>query len=348
MVRLLVTGSLGYVGSALVSFITNGRPQFSLVGLDTGFFPVFDDSDQNRPDSSDYEHILGDIRDVSASDLIGFDAIVHLAAISNDPMGDLNEGVTYDINLDGTLGLARAAKEAGVRKFVFASSCSVYGQAGSKLRSEEDSPGPLTAYAKSKVLAEEALKSLAETNFRVDCLRYATAAGWSPNFRSDLVVNDLTLGALRNGVVTLKSDGLASRPIIDVTDMARAALWASLRLQGKNPFEIINIGSEKNTLSIREIAQVVARAIPKARIEIAPGSSKDIRSYKVSFEKMRSLGGFTPTVSVEQIVDGLVNAWPKLRDSAPEDFVRINKLSKLVGRKELDQGLRWTRERYSG
>ena len=326
-----------------MNLIRREWPQLSPTGLDTGFFPMFNNSGQEPPDSSGFQLISGDIRDVRASDLGGFDVVVHLAAISNDPMGDLDEGVTYDINVDGTLGLARAAKKAGVKKFVFASSCSVYGQSGLGLRSEEDSAAPLTAYARSKVLAEEGLESLAESKFGVDCLRYATAAGWSPNFRSDLVVNDLTLAALRTGVVTLKSDGLASRPIIDVADMARAAVWASTRQTGKDPFEIFNIGSEKNTLSIVEIAQTVSRAIRGSHVEITRSSPKDIRSYKVSFEKMRSVGGPAPRVSLEQTIDGLVKAWPKLRDAPPGNFVRINTLSSLLGKENVDRRLRWTK-----
>ena len=339
--RVLVTGNQGYVGSAFTQLIRSERLEYSIVGIDTGFFPPRDDFAESTCTGSSFHQITADIRDVDHSFFTGVDAVVHLAAVSNDPMGNLDEGVTYDVNLTGTVALARIAKEAGVRHFVFASSCSVYGQSGAEFRSELDPPDPLTPYAKSKVLAERELALVADASFEVSCLRFSTAAGWSANLRSDLVVNDLTFGALRDGRLVLKSDGLAWRPIIDVSDMARAILWFLENALRSDPFLVVNIGSEDETYTILEIASRIATLIPGTQVEFATDSSSDGRSYRVSFERMKQLGDFRPRVTLAQTVLELVKRWDSILGVPPDDFVRLHALTELRNGNALDNQLRW-------
>lgn len=341
MVRILVSGNQGFVGSALTQLISEERQEYELRGLDSGYFGPKEEFHHSIAGGGFFQQIIGDIRDAENLPLDGVDAVVHLAAISNDPMGDLDENVTLDINLKGTIALATAAKAAGVKHFVFASSCSVYGQSGAEFRSERDQTGPLTAYAKSKVLAEQELSLIADQDFAVSCLRFATAAGWSTNLRSDLVVNDLTLGALRDGRILLKSDGKAWRPIIDVSDMARAILWQLERVERPDPFLVVNIGSESGTYTIREIADRIAALIPGTQVEFADNSNSDHRSYRVSFEKMVELGGFAPSVSLDETVLGLVSKWNQLQDKPPKDFVRLHTLTALKADGLVDDDLRW-------
>lgn len=340
-VRILVSGNQGYVGSAFTNLISAEREHFELVGIDTGFFTFREKLKPGTANHGSFLQISGDIRDSNDIPFDGVDAVVHLAAISNDPMGALNERVTLDVNLNGTTALARAAKAAGVKHFVFASSCSVYGQSGEEYRSELDPTEPLSAYAKSKVSAEEALASMAGPDFLVSSLRFATAAGWSENLRSDLVVNDLALGALRDGRILLQSDGLAWRPIIDVSDMARAILWRLEQIKRIEDFSIINIGSENGTYTIREIADRIASLVPGAEVQFANSSNKDHRSYRVSFERMNELGGFSPRVSLNDTILGLVNRWTQIKDRLPTDFVRLHRLTALKEDGKIDGGLRW-------
>lgn len=338
---MLITGNLGYVGTALTDYLARCRPTFEIVGFDAGYFPPYFALD-NCPPTSEIRQISGDIRDIYSDQLLGFDAVVHLAAISNDPMGSLDERLTYDVNVNGTLHLARLCKKVGVRHMVFASSCSVYGQSGNTFRNENDETAPLTAYARSKVRSEKGLAELANERFTIDCLRFATAAGWSPNLRSDLVVNDLTIGALRDGRIVLKSDGSAWRPIIDVEDMARAITWsleASPRSEG---FRVVNIGSASETYDVRSIAELVRAIIPQTSLEISENVAGDDRSYKVDFAKFLTLGaGYQPKTTLEQIVERLVARWHLVQTVEPENLVRLRQINALLEDRRVDSELRW-------
>ena len=341
--KILVTGNQGFVGSALSQLLGDERPQYFSVGLDTGFFSPQDPLKRGKESESVTTQVIGDIRDVDASILNGIDAVVHLAAISNDPMGDLDERVTLDVNLSGTKRIATLAKNAGVKNFVFASSCSVYGQSGDAFKSEIDSVDPLTTYAKSKVLAEEALAAMASPSFSITCLRFATAAGWSANFRSDLAVNDITLGALREKQIVLRSDGQSWRPIIDVSDMARAILWFLENESRDEPFLVVNIGSEEGTYTILEIAEEVAALIPGTKIQFANNAGGDDRSYRVSFQRMKEVSDFRPQVVLQQTVMELSNRWKSISGSSKSGYVRLLTLTELLKQRAIDNELRWTK-----
>lgn len=342
--KVLVTGNQGFVGSAFTDLISQERAGYLIAGLDTGFFAPRDHFDGATISEPSFQQLVADIRDVDNSIFSGVDAVVHLAAISNDPMGDLDESVTFDVNVTGTVRLARLAKEAGVKHFVFASSCSVYGQSGADFRAERDALEPLTTYAKSKILAEQELALIADTSFVITCLRFSTAAGWSPNLRSDLVVNDLTLGALRDGRIVLKSDGQAWRPIIDVEDMAGAILWFLDHAARSEPFLVVNIGSEDETYTILEIAEHIATLIPGTQIQFSGDSGTDHRSYRVSFDRMREVGDFRPRVTLAQTVLGLTKRWDLIRETSPNDFVRLHALRDLRKNNAIDNQLRWVKK----
>ncbi len=339
--KILVTGNLGYVGTAFTGFLAKWRPSLEILGLDSGFFQT-DLVSSHPTETNVVRQIFGDIRDVRVEEFDDVDAVVHLAAISNDPMGNLDEQLTFDVNTSGTLRIAKLCEQAGVRHMVFASSCSVYGRSGNSLRAEGDETGPLTTYAKSKVLAEEGLAELAGEHLAIDCLRFATAAGWSPNLRSDLVVNDLTLGALRHGRLVLKSDGLAWRPIIDVEDMARAIAWALEDENREDAFRLLNVGSVLETYSVKQIAEMISVVIPGAELEVGPDSFGDNRSYRVDFSKFASLAPDSqPQRTLRSIVEGLVAHWAKVESLEPGQLVRLNVLTKLLDEGQVDGELRW-------
>ena len=227
--RILITGNMGYVGPAVVSHLREHHPGAELVGFDAGLFASAVTTLGPAPETRlDAQH-FGDVRDITAHDLAGCDAVVHLAAVSNDPIGNRFEAVTDAINRGASLRLAACARDAGVKNFVFASSCSVYGLADAGARRESDAVGPLTAYARSKVATEEGLRQMDVAGMTVTCLRFATACGISERLRLDLVLNDFVACALTSRQITVLSDGTPWRPLIDVADMARAIEWAVLR-----------------------------------------------------------------------------------------------------------------------
>jgi nucleoside-diphosphate-sugar epimerase len=347
MKSILITGNMGYIGPRVAEYFRAHRPDATLTGIDTGFFAA------NLLDTSMLPECLfdvqrfADVRTVTAADLAGVDAVVHLAAISNDPMGNAYERVTEQINFEGTMNVARAAREAGVRHFVFASSCSVYGFAEDGARNEESSVNPLTAYARSKVASERALAELAGPGFIVTCLRFATACGASPRLRLDLVLNDFVAGALTSGVIKILSDGTPWRPLINVQDMARAIDWGIDRAASNGgEYLVVNAGSSVWNYQIRELAEAVARAVPGTSVDINRNAAPDKRSYKVDFSLFASLAPHhQPRVSLEQAIaeleESLTAAGFADADFRKSRYMRLNMLTQLVSAGRLNANLEW-------
>jgi nucleoside-diphosphate-sugar epimerase len=338
---------MGYIGPRVGEYFRAYRRDATLTGLDTGFFAT------NLLDTSMLPECLfdvqrfADVRKVTAANLAGVDAVVHLAAISNDPMGNAYERVTEDINFEGTMNVARAAREAGVKHFVFASSCSVYGFAEDGARNEESAVNPLTAYARSKVASEKALADFAGPDFIVTCLRFATACGASPRLRLDLVLNDFVAGALTSGVIKILSDGTPWRPLINVEDMARAIDWGIDRAASNGgEYLVVNAGSSVWNYQISELAEAVARAVPGTSVDINRNAAPDKRSYKVDFSLFASLApGHQPRVSLEQAIaelkESLSAAGFADADFRKSRYMRLNMLTQLVSAGRLNANLEW-------
>jgi nucleoside-diphosphate-sugar epimerase len=347
MKSILITGNMGYIGPRVAEYFRLRHADATLIGLDLGFFAANLLDASVLPECVLDMQIFGDVRKTTADDLAGVDAVVHLAAISNDPMGNAYERVTNDINYEGTLAVARAAREAGVRHFVFASSCSVYGFADDGARTEQSDVNPLTAYARSKVSSEQGLAELAGPDFIVTCLRFATACGASPRLRLDLVLNDFVAGALTSGVIRILSDGTPWRPLIDVQDMARSIDWATDRpVSNGGEFLVVNAGSNAWNYQVRELAEAVAQAIPGTAVEINRNAAPDKRSYKVDFGLFNSLApDHQPQITLEAAIAELVDLL-KATNFADKDFrrsryMRLNMLSHLMSTGRLNADLEW-------
>jgi nucleoside-diphosphate-sugar epimerase len=348
MQSILITGNMGYVGPCLVPHLRNTRRGAKLTGLDTGFFaPNLLDS-RILPEAKLDSQLFSDVRNLPPDTFKGVNAVIHLAAISNDPMGNAYERVTGEINHEGTLGVARAARDAGVHHFVFASSCSVYGFAEDGARTEHSAVNPLTAYARSKVASEQSLAELAGPDFIVTCLRFATACGASPRLRLDLVLNDFVAAAVTSGTITILSDGTPWRPLIAVGDMALAIDWAIDRPAASGgECLVVNAGSASWNYQVRELAEAVAAAVPGTAVSINHNATPDKRSYKVDFSLFESLApDHQPAATLNSAIAGLKEL---LQSSGFADsgfrqsrYMRLNMLSQLASEGLLDQNLRWT------
>src|SRR5215210_4497194 len=278
--RILVAGDRGYIGAVLVPFLR--AEGHEVEGLDAGLYEGCDFL--GGPER--IARAPRDIRDVRPDELGGYDAVVCLAALSNDPLGHLNPATTYSVNLDGTLQLAKAAKAAGVERFAFASSCSLYGAAGSTAVDENAPMHPVTAYGETKALAERELSALAGDGFSPIFLRNATAYGASPRLRLDIVVNNLTGVAVTTGKVRLESDGTPWRPLVHVEDISAACAAAIQAPRAVVHDQAFNVGRAEDNLQVRDIAQLVSAAVPGAKISLAPGAGPDRRDYRVDFSKL--------------------------------------------------------------
>jgi UDP-glucose 4-epimerase len=339
--KILICGNMGYVGPAVVSHLRSIWPNATLHGFDSGLFAHCLSGSGSFP-----EHLLdaqhfGDVRSLEPGLLAGFDAVVQLAAVSNDPMGQRFADATGAINRGSTSLIAEAAAKAGVGRFVFASSCSVYGIAEGGPRTEEDAVAPETAYAHSKVEAEQDLLALGG-DMVITALRFATACGPSPRLRLDLVLNDFVAAALRDRRIVVLSDGTPWRPLIDVRDMARAIEWALTRdLAEGGEKLIVNTGANSGNYQVRGIAEAVARAIPGTEVSINSNAPVDSRSYQVDFSRYAKLApDHLPACTLDQSIEGLIGILKDFQGS-PASLIRLKVLEEHLGSGRLDQDLRW-------
>ncbi len=339
--RVLITGHEGYIGAVMAPMFRDEG--LDVVGLDSGLFVGCDFGSQ----PSGIRGLRRDLRDVTAADLEGFDAVIHLAAISNDPLGNLNPDCTYSINHRASVHLAKCAKQAGVARFLYSSSCSVYGAASpDDVLDENAAFSPVTPYAKSKVMVEADLAPLASADFCPVYLRNATVYGVSPRLRGDLVVNNLVGWALTTGNVLLKSDGSPWRPLVHVEDVCRAFLAALHAPREVVHNEAFNVGRTGETFRIIEVANMVAEQIEGSRVEIAEGAGPDPRCYRVDFEKIESrLPGYDPSWTVAKGVRQLDEAYRSVGltkdDLEGSRYLRIARIQELLDQKRLDQDLRF-------
>ena len=347
--KILITGNMGYIGPTVVQKFRQSYPKATLVGLDAGYFAHCLTNTRVLPESRLDEQFFLDIRRVTKDHLKDVDAVVHLAAISNDIMGKIDESLTLDINYKAGVKLAKLAKEAKVKSFVFASSCSVYGFAEEGAKTEASEVNPLTAYAKSKILTEKGLELLAGKDFKVTCLRFATACGMSERLRLDLVINDFVACALASKKITVLSDGTPWRPLIHIRDMARAMDWAIARpVNAGGPFLVVNAGSDEWNYQVKELAKTVAEQIPGTEVSINLQAPPDKRSYRVDFGQFRKLAPeYQPEVNLLQTIRELKEGLSSMNfDNAhfrESDFMRIKVLTGLRDSGLLDASLEWSR-----
>jgi nucleoside-diphosphate-sugar epimerase len=309
--KILVTGNLGYIGPVVTSFLSEKFREAQIIGFDTAYFAQSITGAEVYPEKGLYAQYFGDIRQIDADLLRGVDAVVHLAAISNDPMGKEFEDVTIQINRSASVRLVESAVKSGVKNFVFASSCSMYGFSKDGARKESDETNPLTAYAKSKIGTEEDVKKLNLGDMVFTSLRFATACGWSPRLRLDLVLNDFVACAITSGEITILSDGSPKRPLIDVEDMARAISWALVRkVDTGGAFLAVNTGRNEANYQVKDLAVAVGKLIEGIRITTNPDALPDKRSYAVDFSLFEELAPeYLPKVtlveSIRRLIEGL-------------------------------------------
>jgi nucleoside-diphosphate-sugar epimerase len=346
--RILITGNLGYVGSVLTRFLRTNAPGAELIGFDSGFFGHSLTGGDSLPESLLDLQYFGDVRDFPAEILNGIGAVVHLAAISNDPMGNKFEQVTQDVNQTASIRIAELCQDAGVKSFVFASSCSMYGYADGDARRETDPTNPLTAYARSKIRTENTLRQMDLAGMTVTSLRFATACGMSDRLRMDLVLNDFVACAVSSREITVLSDGTPWRPLIDVEDMARAIYWA-IRREARNggEFLAINVGRDEGNYQVKDLADAVARQVAGTKVSINTNAPPDKRSYKVDFSLFKSLAPESiPRVTLEQSISALCAGLNRMGFSDKQfrssSYMRLKALEKHIMEKRLNTDLRWT------
>ena len=340
--RVLLTGADGYVGRVLWRQLRERG--HTVLALDSSLFAGC----ALGPEPAEPLDLRLDVRSIERRHLEGIEAVLHLAGISNDPWGDLDPAVTFVINHEASVRLARLAKEAGVTRFVFASSCSAYGAAGDAILDETAPFNPVTAYAESKILVERDLAALADDRFSPVFLRSATAYGWAPRLRGDLVVNNLLGWAFTTGKVLIKSDGTPWRPLVHVEDMAAAFVAVLEAPREAVHGEAFNVGRDRDNWRVRDLAEMVAAAVPGAEIAYAPGGGPDRRNYRVSFAKIgERVPGFRPRWTVEEGIRELAAAYERygltLADLEGGRLIRLARIKELLAQGRLGTDLAWRR-----
>lgn len=348
--KILITGNMGYVGPGVVAQLRCAWPEAELVGYDMAYFASCLTNADFLPERKLNTQNFGDVREMPESMLAGVDVVIHLAAISNDPMGNRYEQITLDVNYGSTVRIAELAKAAGAKAFVFASSCSMYGASEGIAKTETSTLNPLTAYARSKVASEEGLAPLADDTFTITALRFATACGMSDRLRLDLVLNDFVACAVSSGQINILSDGSPWRPLIHVKDMARAIEWAVGREQLENDaFLAINAGSDNWNFQVHELAAAVVAAVPGTSVLTNTDAPPDKRSYKVSFELFKTMApNHQPRYSLEQTILELYAELLEMgfdnNDFRNSPFMRLKVLTSLQENGHITPELEWVKE----
>jgi len=346
--RVLVTGSSGYIGSLLGELLVSNPHIKSIIGLDTGYFGHCLTGCHRLPDSYYSKLIFKDVRTTSLEDLSDIDAVVHLAAISNDPMGSKYERITRDINYHASVALIDKCVAAGVSKFVFASSCSMYGAGSDIPRTEDNDLNPLTEYARSKVDVENYISSLSKCGTNFICLRFATACGPSPRLRLDLMLNDFVANAVLNHAITILSDGTPWRPLVDVRDMCRAIEWALTTDTSEYTSISINIGNDDANYQVRSYASFVQDIVPDCSVSINEEAKSDARSYRVDFSRFRSMAPqiYNSMTNIDDSIKGIASVIQNC--SLPSniyesDLIRLRVLQGHRDSGYLDEDFNWIR-----
>jgi nucleoside-diphosphate-sugar epimerase len=344
--NILIIGNLGYVGAVLVPHLRNKFTNSRIIGFDIGYFSNNLTTNSMSPESLLDAQFYGDVRNFPSDLLNNIEAVIYLAAISNDPIGNLYENPTLDINFTSAIHIAKEAKNRGVKYFSFASSCSVYGFTDATARTEKSATNPLTAYAKSKIFAEDALSTLASEDFFITCLRFATACGFSTRLRLDLVLNDFIASAIALNRINILSNGLAYRPLIHVKDMAKALEWSIDRqLIHGNTFQVVNVGNNKNNFQVKELAMKAQQYFENLEVTINHDAPIDHRSYEVDFTLYEQIApNHQATFFLDDMIKDIIQGLNSIKftdgNFRKSNLIRLNTIQYLIKEEKIDADLK--------